>query len=204
MRPHQERLLQLLLEHRPADEVERAHLEHLAGFVRAEPACFGRATLPGHITGSAFVVDAERGALLLHHHRKLDRWLQLGGHDEGEQDAAATALREAREESGLTRLALEVPTRILDVDVHAIPARPGEPGHLHLDVRFLVLADGAEPLRLDLAESKALAWVPFEEAAARMGEVGAQRVVTKLRARLAAGRSLPGPRPAPAWSIHFA
>ena len=185
MLPHQERLLHLLLAHHPADEVERAHLEHIAGFVRREPACFARATLPGHITGSAFVVDRDRGALLLHHHRKLDRWLQLGGHDEGEQDAAATALREAREESGLTRLTLDAPPRILDVDVHAIPARPNEPGHLHLDVRFLVLADGSEPLRLDVVESKALAWVPFDEAAERMGEAGARRVVAKLRARLA-------------------
>jgi ADP-ribose pyrophosphatase YjhB (NUDIX family) len=108
----------------------------------------------------------------------------MGGHDEGERDAAATALREAREESGLTRLRLDEPLRILDVDVHAIPERPGEPGHLHLDVRFVVWADGAEPLQLDPAESQALRWWPLDEAAARLGEVGAERVVAKLRARL--------------------
>ena len=183
MHPHQQRLLDLLAAHVPADATERGHLEHIAAFVGEQPACFARATLPGHITGSAFVFDPATGALLLHHHRKLDRWLQLGGHDEGEQDAAATALREAHEESGLTRLALESPLRVLDVDVHAIPARTNEPGHLHLDVRFLVLADGAEPLRLDRAESKALAWVPLDEAAAKMGEEGARRVVAKVRAR---------------------
>jgi 8-oxo-dGTP pyrophosphatase MutT (NUDIX family) len=187
MHPHQLALLELLEAHVPADAIERGHLQELIDLVRRDPRCFARDSFtPGHITGSAFVVDHARGLLLLHHHRKLDRWLQLGGHDNGEQDVLQTALREAREESGLSRIDLPPgPPRILDVDVHTIPARKEDPAHRHLDVRFLFLADATQPLSMDAAESRALAWVPLADAAERMGELGAVRVVNKLTAALA-------------------
>ena len=183
---HQQRLLDLLAGHVPADALEREHLARIAAFVAVEPACFSRRTFePGHITGSGFVVDPARRLLLLHHHRKLDRWLQLGGHDDGELDAAATALREAREESGLAQVALaQEPPAVLDVDVHAIPAGAGEPAHLHFDLRFLFFADSSQPLALDAAESRALCWLPLAEAPVRMGEVGALRVARKIEAAL--------------------
>jgi len=175
-----------LARHAAFDGAEQAHLDAITRFVSREPACFDRHTWePGHITGSAFVVDPARRVMLLHHHRKLDRWLQLGGHDDGARDAAATAWREAREESGLERLAWPAgPRAILDLDVHVIPARGDEPEHQHLDVRFLLLADAQEPLVRDARESKALAWVALDAVDARMNEPGARRVLAKLRARL--------------------
>lgn len=124
---------------------------------------FLRETAEGHFCGSAWLVDAgpatgpDAQRVLLTHHRKLGRWLQLGGHADGEADLGAVALQEAREESGLCSLAL-LPD-ILDVDIHEIPARPGEPAHLHLDVRYVILADASEPLIVS-AESHALAWIP--------------------------------------------
>lgn len=186
---HQARLLELLDRHAAADAAEQAHLDAIRAFVSREPACFSRTTWsPGHITGSAFVIDPVRGQLLLHHHRKLDRWLQMGGHDNGELDAAETAMREAREESGLAQLAWPAgERRILDVDVHVIPARRDEPAHQHLDVRFAILADAAQPLAMDAAESHALAWFSLDEAASRMNEPGAVRVVAKLKAAIARG-----------------
>lgn len=183
MTPHQLRLLSLLEAHVAADAGEQAHLDHQLDFARREPACFDRTTLPGHFTGSAFILDPARGLVLLHHHQKLDRWLQMGGHDEGERDVLATALREAREESGLG--GLQLPTErnpVIDVDVHAIPARKTEAGHLHLDVRVVVRADAERDLpQMDPNESRALAWVPLAELPSRMGnEPGAFRVQRKL------------------------
>ncbi len=97
-----------------------------------------RTCLTGHLTGSALVVDATGERTLLLHHAKLDRWLQPGGHADGDGNLAAVALREATEETGIE--GLRVVTPAIDIDIHAIPERGDEPEHLHLDVRFLVLA----------------------------------------------------------------
>jgi len=119
----------------------------------------GRTNLRRHITGSAWVVNPGRTAVLLTHHAKLGIWVQLGGHvDEGE-DWTAAALREAREESGLSDLRL-VGSGLFDLDIHVIPARPDVPAHEHYDLRFLVEADDTLPLTVS-EESHDVAWVPL-------------------------------------------
>ncbi|MCU0753886.1 MAG: NUDIX hydrolase [Xanthomonadales bacterium] len=129
---------------------------------RHAEAAFRRETAEGHFCGSAWIVDCTEAAasqqrVLLTHHRKLNRWLQLGGHADGNPDLRAVALIEAREESGLHTLHLQ--PEIFDVDIHEIPARPGEPAHLHLDVRYVIRANATEALWVS-NESHALAWVP--------------------------------------------
>jgi 8-oxo-dGTP pyrophosphatase MutT (NUDIX family) len=109
----------------------------------------------GHFTGSAWVVSADGQRVLLTHHRKLDRWLQPGGHADGDTDLARVALREAEEETGLRDLVVE--GDVFDLDRHAIPARGAEPEHWHYDVRFVVRATGAEDFVVS-EESHALAW----------------------------------------------
>ena len=116
---------------------------------------FGRARLAGHFTASAWLVDAAGERLLMTHHRKLDRWLQLGGHADGDRDLAAVALREAEEESGLTGLV--VSPEIFDLDRHWIPERADVPGHWHYDVRYVVRATASEDFSVS-DESHALAW----------------------------------------------
>jgi 8-oxo-dGTP pyrophosphatase MutT (NUDIX family) len=93
--------------------------------------------------------------VLLTHHRKLDRWLQLGGHADGERDLRAVALKEAEEESGLAGLVAE--GDIFDLDRHWIPEHKGVPGHWHYDVRYVVHATAGEAFRVS-DESHALAW----------------------------------------------
>lgn len=125
--------------------------------------CFERSCLPGHFTGSAWLVDGTGQCVLLTHHRKLNRWLQLGGHADGDADLARVALREAGEESGLTDLAVE--PAIFDLDRHIIPARAGDPQHWHYDVRFVVRATGSADFVVG-DESHALAWRDIAEIAA--------------------------------------
>jgi 8-oxo-dGTP pyrophosphatase MutT (NUDIX family) len=116
---------------------------------------FVRERLAGHFTASAWLVSGDGRRVLLTHHRKLDRWLQLGGHADGDQDLARAALREAREESGLDALVLE--PGIFDLDRHRIPEHGGVPAHWHYDVRFVVRATGREAFTVS-GESHALAW----------------------------------------------
>lgn len=184
--PARSALRSALLRHAPGDEREAADLAAILRLVEAEPACFARGTFaPGHVTGSGFIVHVPSRRVLLHHHRRLDAWLQMGGHDEGEADPRATALREGAEESGLTDLTLLTP-EILDVDVHAIPAGKGEPPHLHHDVRYALVTLAPEAIRRDDAESVDLRWFGFVEAATAMGEPDAARALARV-ARLLGG-----------------
>ena len=116
---------------------------------------FRRERLAGHFTASAWLVDRGGTRVLLTHHRKLDRWLQLGGHADGERDFARVALMEAEEESGLTGLSVE--PAIFDLDAHEIPEHKGVPAHIHYDVRFVVRAGEGEAFVVS-DESHALAW----------------------------------------------
>jgi 8-oxo-dGTP pyrophosphatase MutT (NUDIX family) len=116
---------------------------------------FRRERLAGHFTGSAWLVDRSGTRVLLTHHRKLDRWLQPGGHADGDRDLARVALTEAREETGLPDLRVE--PLIFDIDRHLIPARGDVPAHWHHDVRFVVRAGEIEAYVVS-EESHDLAW----------------------------------------------
>lgn len=157
---------------------EAAMLAEYFPFIAAHPDCLSRTCLAGHLTASAWVVDAARTRTLLTHHRKLDRWLQLGGHVDGEADLLAAALREVREESGLVQVR-PVSTEIFDVDRHRIPARQAEPEHWHFDVRFLIEADPAEPLTVS-EESNDLAWIALADLPRYSHEESLARMVRKL------------------------
>lgn len=176
-------LERLLAAHVPEDGAEAAHLATIRAFVARHDDPFDRTIAEGHLTGSAFVIDG-RGRLLLTHHRKLGLWLQLGGHAEAERRAHEVALREAREESGLEDVELMKigpgpDPQLLDVDVHAIPARKAEPAHSHHDLRFLLYAPRPDAIRPDLAESHALEWVTLDEASRRC-DAGIRRAIGKI------------------------
>jgi 8-oxo-dGTP pyrophosphatase MutT (NUDIX family) len=168
----------------PADDKERADL----ALMQAQSALLARPLSrdqpAAHFTGSAVVTDGRRVALV--HHRKLGRWLQPGGHaeDADNGDLLATALREAEEETGCPVVAHPAAPRPLDVDVHPIPSRGTEPAHLHLDVRFLVLTDRPEALRVDPAESHGVRWFELDEALHLAGTAEMRRLLSKVRAVL--------------------
>ncbi len=178
---HQELLAAELRAYRGVDEREEEHRRAILRQVEATPLWWHRDTLPGHVTASAFVLSPQLDRLLLHHHRKLDRWLQLGGHDEGERHPARAVLREVQEESGLTAFDFFGEPAVFDLDVHPIPARGEMPQHDHLDVRYLLVADPEEPLRRDDTESIELGWFGLDEAEDLLDEEGSRRVLAKLR-----------------------
>jgi 8-oxo-dGTP pyrophosphatase MutT (NUDIX family) len=154
-------MLAMLQAYAPEDVGESEMLARMLQFAAAHENCCERTLTAGHMTGSAWVIDMDRTHVLLTHHRKLNRWLQMGGHADGDPDLRAVALREAREESGLVGLQVLQETPF-DVDVHEIPQRGAEPRHYHYDVRFLLQADRAERLVVS-EESHALAWLPLRE-----------------------------------------
>jgi 8-oxo-dGTP pyrophosphatase MutT (NUDIX family) len=185
---------------------EQATVDRVRALLESGRSCFSRDCFdPGHLTASAWIVSREHRSVLLTHHRKLDRWLQLGGHADGETDLRAVALREAREESGMDdfrvlRLSDDNADgdgrghgggMILDVDVHVIPAHGDEPRHEHHDIRFLLETSESIPIRRQRSESKAMGWFRGEALESILEEESLARMARKASDWLA--RSPIGP-----------
>ncbi len=181
---HRRPLLRLLSRYADRYPDDRERVERVRCFVQAHDDCFERSCLEGHVTASSWILSPDQRCVLLVHHRKLDCWLQPGGHADGDPDVLRVALREAREESGMARFELvETDGAVLplDVDVHAIPERPGEPAHFHYDVRFLlVAAPGQVPTAS--GESNALRWFERETIEQCLREESLLRMERKARA----------------------
>lgn len=140
---------------------------------------FSRNQFPGHLTGSCFVANPTQTEVLLLHHRKLEKWLQMGGHCDGETEMSQVALREAEEESGSQEIKL-LSTEIIDLDIHLIPARKSEPEHYHYDVRYLGLCLSPSKIKLSESESTDLAWFSWEKAFQIAKEPSMHRVFKKI------------------------
>lgn len=157
-----QQVLDLLERFVPFDDREKNSLQKTKSFIRSHSECFGHYYSPGHVTGSALVVDTQYRYALLNHHTKMNKWLQFGGHSDDHPSVADTALRETREESGLNKLEFSPFVQgIFDVDVHSIPPSMKMPEHIHYDIRFLLIGDKKEPL-VKSYESKDLQWVKLE------------------------------------------
>ncbi len=142
--------------------------------------CFHRSCFPAHFTGSALVISADGAKALLNHHRKLDRWLQFGGHCDGEDDVLGVAQREALEESGISGLIL-ASAKPFDLDIHPIPAKEGEPAHEHYDVRYVLIAPENAQFTLS-DESHELRWVTPTEMRELPLSSGMERLADKWQA----------------------
>ncbi|MBK1881431.1 NUDIX hydrolase [Luteolibacter pohnpeiensis] len=158
---HRNPLLQALEIYRNQYPDELETVRRFADFVASNENCFERSLAIGHVTGSAWLVNEAGTEVLLTHHRKLNLWLQLGGHADGDADVLAVAKREAFEESGLKEI-VPVAPEILDIDIHRIPARKDEPEHFHYDVRYAMRAVGDMNYVVS-DESHDLRWVPINE-----------------------------------------
>lgn len=154
---HRYALCEMLTRYAASHAERRDVAARILEFVSSTPDCFCRTCQQGHITGSAWLLNPAGDKALLTLHRNLKRWMQLGGHADGDPDVLRVALREAEEESGIQGIR-PLSADIMDVDIHPIPDRPakGEPAHFHYDIRFLMQAPHERFAISD--ESDDLAW----------------------------------------------
>ncbi len=164
--------------------VVRRFLKLLAEGRRA----FDREHAAGHFTASALVFTPDLRRVLLTHHRKLDIWVQLGGHADGDANLPRAALREATEESGLADIRA-ASKGIIDIDIHPIPAYRSDPPHDHYDVRYAFIADPERPLVVS-DESHDLAWVPVDRLGDFSREASLHRAVGKALRVVATDRTV--------------
>ena len=174
---HRDKLLTLLAgyaDRYPDEDTTR----RFRTFVEGQRRCFERDCWDdGHVTGSAVVLDSAGTSMLMTHHAKLGRWLQLGGHADGDPDPLRVACREAMEESGLPVVPIQ--DEILDLDIHAIPARGSDPAHFHYDVRFLLQVERPGSPQVT-HESLALRWVLLDDVVSVTNEESILRMVRKI------------------------
>jgi ADP-ribose pyrophosphatase YjhB (NUDIX family) len=157
------------------ETLRSAYVDHLL----AHPDGLGRDCYPDHVTASALVVSPDRDRVLLTLHRKARQWFQFGGHlEDADATLAGGALRVATEESGLEGLLVQAEP--LHLDRHEVPFCDPRGGVRHLDVRFLAVADAAEPPAVS-EESVDVRWWPVD--ALPSEEPGLHELVRLARAR---------------------
>ncbi len=177
-------VLEELARYVPGDEAEAASLAKIRDLLTRAPDPFTRKQTE-HITASAVVARPDGSAFLLVHHRRLDRWLQPGGHIEPEDESTlAAALREAREETGIASFRAPLGDRILDLDVHPIPAFPDRPPHVHFDLRYVATTLGDPPPHPS-DEVLAARWFGLPETPAAGVDASLARALKKAEALLA-------------------
>ncbi len=183
-------ILAMLDAHKPADDKEARDIRLIKSMIAAHPNIFSMNCEVGHITASAVIVEPASRLTLLHFHKRLGRWLQVGGHADFETDFALVALREAREETGLPDLAFHAPTDAvvpIDYDVHTIPQSGDKPEHLHLDFRYILTTNQPDALAPAQGESTRFRWLSFAEALAMDDAIDDSlcRLLRKARATFA-------------------
>ncbi len=154
------KLLNLLEAYTPSAQ-EQECKKRMIQFVRNHEDCFERTLEIGHITASAWLTTSDFSRFLLMHHRKLNMWVQPGGHCDGESNVLAVALKEVFEETGLTDVE-PVSTALFDIDIHHIPEYKNVPAHDHYDVRFLISTPDKNMI-VQNHESKELKWFEFND-----------------------------------------
>lgn len=175
---NQQHLINLLNNYNPENNEEKTFKTQFMEFLEKDGS-FDRSNPTRHITASSWIVDFKSENVLLTHHMKLDKLLQLGGHCEGSENVIEAAMREAKEESGLAKIRL-YNNDIFDVDIHTIPLYKGIAEHQHYDIRFLFEADSEEPLEKS-EESKSLFWMNLEETQKFKLTDSIKRMVEKTR-----------------------
>ena len=174
---HRKHLLTELESYKTGFTHEAKMKDEMISFIRKNNQCFDRKLATGHITGSAWIQNNSRDSVLLMHHRKLDKWLQLGGHADGDSNIKFVAIKEAQEESGLLNFEFRSKT-IFDLDIHLIPAQSNNPEHFHYDIRYHFLTDDSVPI-IKNHESIDLAWIPLNQISEYTKEESILRMVEK-------------------------
>lgn len=142
------------------------------------PNCYERSNLVGHFTASALILNETMSKILLMHHKKLNMWLQMGGHCDGDSNPLSVAIKEAQEESGI-RSIIPLSEDIFDIDIHLIPSSTKEHAHYHYDVRFLLKSQNDLELTKN-HESNDLQWFDINVKNLPTQEYSILRMIEKI------------------------
>lgn len=177
-------LLKQLKEFEPFNEQESRDRDYIVEFINKNEDAFLRTNKVAHMTGSAWVVNHDRTKVLMVYHNIFDSWSWLGGHADGETNLLETAVREVREEAGISNVSVVSPkifsVEVLTVDGHEKRGKYVS-SHLHLNVTYLLEADSCENVHIKADENSGVAWFTPQQALEKSTEPWfVKRVYTKL------------------------
>lgn len=169
-----------LKQYNPLSEEEKGYKNKMLELYQAKGVkAFSRNNFEAHFTASAWIINSDTNEILLLHHKKLNKWLQPGGHADGETNLEKVARKEANEETGLENLQL-VSNEVYDIDIHLIPENTGIPEHYHYDVRFAYFCERNEKTQIN-HESNDFQWIKLQKVEDLTQEPSILRMVTKSK-----------------------
>ena len=179
-----EELLNQIAAYIPYNEQEAADRELILHWIQDHDDAFTRQNQVAHITASAWVVNRDRRKVLLVYHNIYNSWSWLGGHADGETDLLSVAIREVKEEAGISNV-LPVSEDIFSLESLTVDGhwKNGKyvSSHLHFNVTYLLEADSEEAVSIKADENSGVAWFAPEEALAKSTEPWfVEHVYTKL------------------------
>lgn len=175
-------LILSLQEHSEAFPIQKDNCDRVISLITEYGnVAFQNQNWAGHITASMLVINTERTRVLLMFHKKLQFWLQFGGHSDGNSDTLATAIREFHEESGI-QIEPEIIWGIFDVDVHDIPADlKWRPMHQHHDILYLASIPEDTPFAMQIEEVDDIRWFDIEGISEYVGEKRMLDMMEKIK-----------------------
>ncbi len=176
-------MMEVLKQYNPESEEEQHYqIKMLHLYNSKKEVAFTRQNIQAHFTASAWIIDPKSYEILLLHHKKLNKWLQPGGHADGEMDLERVSRKEAYEETGLEDLSLII-KGIFDIDIHLIPENKGVPQHYHYDVRFAYFCNDRTRTQIN-SESNKFQWIEIEKVKNLTDEPSILRMVNKTKIML--------------------
>jgi len=177
-----------LLAYVPYNEIEQADKKIILDCLERYDDIFERTNLLVHMTASAWVTNKQKTKILMAYHNIYKSFAWLGGHCDGEKDCLALAIKEVKEESGLTDVS-PLSEDIFSIEVLTVNGhyKKGKyvPSHLHLNVTYLLTADDTQHLRFKEDENSAVQWFDIDLAVQASNEEWfKENVYSKLNRKL--------------------
>ena len=184
-----EKLIHQIEEYVPFNEQEEKDRVLILEFLKNNDNAFLRTNMTAHMTASSWIVNANRTKILAVYHKIYDSWAWTGGHADGDEDLLKVAVKEAKEETGISKV-IPVSEDIYSLEILTVDGHEKHdcyvPCHLHMNITYLLQADEEEMLHICEEENNGVSWFSYEEFAKKCTEPWfLKRIYSKLDAKLA-------------------